>query len=226
MLNTMIETLTTTGGGDITNMEVIMAMLTAVGLGMLIALTYLTTNRDSYGRRSFSMTLIMLPVILAVIILFVGSNVARAFSLAGILSIIRFRSAPGDAKDIGYIFFSTAVGIGCGVGMYAGSAIFVVFMALVMLILEKVIFSEKTCIKNVKITIPEDLSFENAFEDVFEKYTKKHKLLKLKTTDLGSLYEAQYQIVMNEGVREKEFIDELRVRNGNLNIVMTVHATE
>lgn len=224
MLNSITENLTTaTSGLEVTNIEVVMAMIVALGLGIIIGATYLISNKHALNRRGFSLTLIMLPIILAVIILFVGSNVARAFSLAGVLSIIRFRSAPGESKDIGYIFFSTAAGVGCGVGMYLGSSIFVVFMSIVMLILEKLSFGGNGTAKRLKIVIPEDLNYENVFDEVFEKYTNRHVLQKIKTTDLGSLYEANYEVTLKDGIKEKEFIDELRVRNGNLSIMLTMH---
>ncbi|QHI73978.1 DUF4956 domain-containing protein [Aminipila terrae] len=200
-----------------------MAMIVALGLGIIIAVTYLISNKYVLNRKGFSLTLIMLPIILAVIILFVGSNVARAFSLAGVLSIIRFRSAPGESKDIGYIFFATAAGVGCGVGMYLGSTIFVVFMSIVMLILEKLTFGGNNRAKKLKIVIPEDLNYENVFDEVFNKYTSRYALQKIKTTDLGSLYEANYEVTLKQGIQDKEFIDELRARNGNLNITLTMY---
>ncbi|QIB70189.1 DUF4956 domain-containing protein [Aminipila butyrica] len=223
MLNSITENLTTTlSSAETTNLEVVLAMIVALGLGIIIAAAYLISNRYAMNRKSFSITLIMLPIILAVIILFVGSNVARAFSLAGVLSIIRFRSAPGDAKDIGYIFFATAAGVGCGVGMYLGSSLFVVFMSAIMLILEKLNLGDNGKSKRLKIIIPEDLNYENAFEEVFQQYARRHVLQRIKTTDLGSLYEASYEVTLKAGTSEKEFIDELRVRNGNLNITMTL----
>lgn len=222
MLNSIQELLSSTSQTEtITNSDVLMSMGVALVLGIIIGVTYLASNKDRYDRKSFAITLVMLPVILGVIILFVGSNVARAFSLAGTLSIIRFRSAPGDAKDIGYIFFSTAVGVGCGVGMYAGCLIFTVIMSVVMLALEHLKFGSATA-KKLKITIPEDLNYEDAFSDVFEKMTSEAKLLRLKTTDLGSLYEAVYRVKVREDISDKELIDELRTRNGNLNISMTM----
>jgi hypothetical protein len=225
MLNSITESLTTAvTSADVTTIEVIMAMCVALGLGMIIALCYLTTNKTALNRRSFALTLIMLPAILSVIILFIGGNVARAFSLAGTLSIIRFRSAPGDAKDIGYIFFATATGLACGVGMYTGGAAFVILMSLVMFVLEKLHFGGNGTAKNLKIAIPEDLNYEDAFKEVFEKYTSSYKLNKIRTTDLGSLFEAVYQVVLKPDITEKEFIDELRVRNGNLSIGLTMHA--
>ncbi len=222
MLNSIQEALSTTAQTEvITNTDVLMSMGVALVLGIIIGATYLISNKERYDRKSFAVTLVMLPIILGVIILFVGSNVARAFSLAGTLSIIRFRSAPGDAKDIGYIFFSTAVGVGCGVGMYTGCLIFAVIMSLIMLALEHLKIGSEDA-KRLKITIPEDLNYQEAFSDVFEKLTKESKLLRIKTTDLGSLYEAVYRVRTKDGVSDKELIDELRTRNGNLNISLTM----
>lgn len=224
MLNSITENLTTiTSGTEVSNVQVTMAMIVALGLGIIIAVTYLISNKYVLNRKGFSLTLIMLPIILAVIILFVGSNVARAFSLAGVLSIIRFRSAPGESKDIGYIFFATAAGVGCGVGMYLESTIFVIFMSIVMLILEKLTFGGNSRAKKLKIVIPEDLNYENVFDEVFNKYTSRYALQKIKTTDLGSLYEANYEVTLKQEAQDKEFIDELRARNGNLNITLTMY---
>ncbi|MBN7773899.1 DUF4956 domain-containing protein [Clostridium aminobutyricum] len=225
MLNSLTESLTNAATStDATTAGVIVAMCTALGLGMMIALCYLATNKTALNRRGFALTLIMLPAILSVIILFIGGNVARAFSLAGTLSIIRFRSAPGDAKDIGYIFFATAAGLACGVGMYAGGAAFVIVMSLIMFLLEKLNFGGSGTAKSLKVTIPENLNYEDAFKDVLEKYTSHYKLNRIRTTDLGSLFEANYQVTLKPEFTEKDFIDDLRVKNGNLSIVLTMQS--
>jgi len=167
----------------------------------------------------------MLPIILSVIILFIGSNIARAFSLAGTLSIIRFRSAPGDPKDIGYIFFDIAAGLACGVGLFGYGAIFVVILCLIMILAEKFKFFEKKQMQKVlKITIPENLNYQGAFDEILKKYTKKYSLTRIKTTDLGSLFELNYNVIMLHDEDEQEFINELRCRNGNLNIILAVSA--
>lgn len=224
MLNSITENLTSISSNvEISNIDVLLSMVIALALGIIVAITYLVSNKYALNKKGFSLTLIMLPIILAVIILFVGSNVARAFSLAGVLSIIRFRSAPGESKDIGYIFFATAIGVGCGVGMYLGSAIFTMLMSIILLILENINFGGSGTSKKLKIFIPEALNYENAFDEVFEKYTNSHILQRIKTTDLGSIYEANYEITLKRGIKEKEFIDELRVRNGNLSILLTLH---
>ncbi len=201
----------------------LITMAVALVLGMIIAFTYYKTQSEEYYQRSLAITLCMLPIILSVIILFIGSNIARAFSLAGTLSIIRFRSAPGDAKDIGFIFFDIAAGLACGVGLYGYGALFVIVLCVAIILLEALkIFEKKTTNKTLKILIPEDLNYEGAFDDVLESYTKRHNLTRIKTTDLGSLFELCYNVVMKDDVNEQEFLNELRCRNGNLSIILSV----
>ncbi len=206
---------------DMTFTSVLVTMLIAVLFGAVIGFTYYKTQEENY-QRSMAITLLMLPIILSVIILFVGSDIARAFSLAGTLSIIRFRSAPGDPKDIGFIFFDIAAGLACGVGLYGYGALFVVLLCTVMVIAEKGgLFEKKDAPKTLRITVPENLNFGGAFDEVLEKYTHSYALTKIKTTDLGSLYELSYNVIMRKDADDKAFIDELRCRNGNLNIALS-----
>lgn len=209
---------------DLTVGSAILTMLIAILFGTAIAFTYYRTQEDTY-QRSMAITLLMLPVILSVIILFIGSNIARAFSLAGTLSIIRFRSAPGDPKDIGFIFFDIAAGLACGVGLYGYGAIFVLLLCGLMLVAERLrIFEKKTVKKTLKITIPENLNYQGAFDEVLNKYTQTYTLTKIKTTDLGSLFELCYTVTMLHDNDEQQFINELRCRNGNLNIILSLAA--
>ena len=209
---------------DITVGGAVITMLVAIVFGAVIGLTYYKTQEENY-QRSMAVTLLMLPIILSVIIMFVGSNIARAFSLAGTLSIIRFRSAPGDPKDIGFIFFDIAAGLACGVGLYGYGAIFVVLLCVVMILTEKFgLFEKKSVEKTLRITIPESLNYQGAFDEILKKYTKKYSLTRIKTTDLGSLFELNYNVIMLHDEDEQEFINELRCRNGNLNIILAVGA--
>ena len=209
---------------DITIGSAIITMLVAVVFGAAICFTYYKTQEENY-QRSMAVTLLMLPIILSVIILFIGSNIARAFSLAGTLSIIRFRSAPGDPKDIGFIFFDIAAGLACGVGLFGYGAIFVAILCVIMILAEKFKFFEKKQAQKVlKITIPENLNYQGAFDEILKKYTKKYSLTRIKTTDLGSLFELNYNVIMLHDEDEQEFINELRCRNGNLNIILAVSA--
>jgi hypothetical protein len=194
----------------------------ALLFGFIISFTYYKTQDEAFYQRSMAITLLMLPVILSVMILFTGSNIARAFSLAGALSIIRFRSAPGDPKDIGFIFFDVAAGLSCGVGLYGYGTIFVVFLCLIILFTEKLhLFEKKSVQKSLRITIPEDLNYQGAFDDILNIYTTRHTMEKIKTTDLGSLFEISYKVSMKTDINEQEFLNQLRCRNGNLNIMLT-----
>jgi len=221
-MDNLFNNILANASADITVGSAIIAMLTALIFGGTIGFTYYKTQEDNY-QRSMAITLLMLPIILSVIIVFIGSNIARAFSLAGTLSIIRFRSAPGDPKDIGFIFFDIAAGLACGVGLYGYGAIFVVILCVVMVIAEKFKFFEKKSVQKVlKITIPENMNFQGAFDEILKKYTKKYTLTGIKTTDLGSLFELNYNVIMLNDEDEQEFINELRCRNGNLNIILAV----
>lgn len=220
-MNNLFNTVLANLSEEITPLSAVITMVTALILGGVIAFTYRKTQDEAMYQRSLAVTLVMLPIILSVIILFVGSNIARAFSLAGTLSIIRFRSAPGDAKDIGFIFFDIAAGLACGVGLYAYGALFVIILCLALIILEKAnMFRSRTFHKTLKITIPEDLNYSGAFEDILTAYTKSHTLTKIKTTDLGSLFELVYRVSVADGMDEHQFLNELRTRNGNLTIVL------
>lgn len=207
---------------ELTLTAALVTMFAAVVFGGIIAVTYHATQDEAVYQRNFAVTLFMLPIILSVIILFVGSNIARAFSLAGTLSIIRFRSAPGDPKDIGFIFFDIAAGLACGVGLYGYGALFVVILCAAISIIEKTnLFRRKNVYKKLEIVIPESLNCYGAFDDIFEKYSISFSLEKMKTTDLGSLFKLDYNIRMKENVNEQDFINELRTRNGNLTIMLS-----
>lgn len=207
--------------------DTMIAMILSLVYGIIISICYLRTNKSAASPHAFAVTLIMLPVILAIIILFVGNDVARAFSLAGTASIIRFRSAPGEPKDIGFIFFALAAGLSCGVGLYLAGFLFTVFLSAAVLILDLTRFgARKNSAQTLKITIPEDLNYRDAFTEILDDHTDSYALKRVKTTDLGSLFEVNYEVVLSENTDEKSFLDELRCRNGNLSIVLTMAPTE
>ncbi len=185
------------------------------------------THKNKSPSQSFALTLVMIPAIITIIVLLVGSNIARAFSLAGVFAIIRFRSAPGDPKDIAYVLFSTAMGLACGMGYLAYGAIVSAVLCAVMLILEQIHFGKpKNGSKTLKITIPENLNYQEAFTDVLKKYTTSYELTRIKTTDLGSLFILVYAITAPDSLNERELIDALRARNGNLTITLVLAAAQ
>lgn len=211
----------TTSDAAITLPGLLAALGVAMAMGLVISLVYAKTHRTGTPSQSFALTLVMLPIVVTVIILLVGSNIARAFSLSGAFAIIRFRSAPGDAKDITYVLFTMAAGM--GFLLYA--AVITAVLCAVMLVLELVKFGRpQGTAKLLKITIPESLDYQNAFDGVLQKYTLSSKLHKIKTADLGSLYELAYSVTTKDSVSDKDFIDELRCRNGNLNITLVLDA--
>ncbi|MGN0328206.1 MAG: DUF4956 domain-containing protein [Lachnospira sp.] len=195
----------------------------AIVIGIVIAVAYMLICRKEGYQKSFIVGLSILPAIVAVVILLVGSNVARAFSMAGAFALVRFRSAPGSAKDISVVFFSMASGLACGLGYVTFSVVFVVIIVLVLLVLNIIGFGSKDDRKKqLRITIPENLNYTSVFDDVFEKYTSEVNLNRVKTTNMGTMFELTYDIKLLNDVNEKDFIDELRVRNGNLNIMLSM----
>jgi hypothetical protein len=225
MLNSIFATATSATEATLTMGNLLFALLAAFATGILISLVYMRTHKDNNPSQSFALTMVILPAVIAVIILLVGSNIARAFSLAGAFSIIRFRSAPGDPKDIAYVLFSLAVGLACGMGYLAYGVIFTLVVCVAMLLLDALKFGQsKMTGKILKIAIPENLDYQHALDDVLNQYTVSHKLMKVKTADLGSLYELVYHVTTRDDIKEKDFIDELRCRNGNLNITLVMNA--
>lgn len=188
-------------------------------------MVYMFTNRDKHYSQGFVITLAVLPAIISIIILLVGSNVARAFSLAGAFSIIRFRSNAGDAKDITYIFITLAAGLACGAGLIAYAMLFVVIISAFLILISLIGFGvPKNKVRILKITIPESLNYEEAFADIFSETTVKCELTKIKTSDLGSMFVLVYEVVTKPDVKDKDFIDMLRCRNGNCDIILSLAA--
>ena len=220
----MLETIiTSTNWESFTLMNSLLVIGTSIILGILISVVYMKTHEKNNFNSGFSTTLIMLPVIISIIILLVGNNVARAFSLAGAFSIIRFRSAPGDPKDIAYIFFTLAIGLTCGMGYVTYAVLFTLILSAVMIGLHITKFTEpKNKNMELKITIPEDLNYEGVFEKVLDNYTNSYNIQRVRTRDFGSLFELTYTISLKPDINQKSFIDELRCRNGNLNISLTL----
>ena len=200
----------------------IMTIIVAIVLGGLISVTYMKTNPNGYSQ-NFTLTMIILPVIVAMIILLIGNNIARAFSLAGAFSIIRFRSAPGDPKDIAYVLFTMAAGLACGVGMLGYAVLFTVILCLLMILLKRFNFAaNKKTQKLLKVTVPENLVYEEAFIEVFKQFGVGHELKKIRTAELGSLYELVYNITINDSLNQKALLDAIRCRNGNLDLSLTL----
>lgn len=229
MLNsTILQTIiSSTTGEAFTLANTLTIIFSAIILGLIISIAYIKTNKKNGYSSNFPITLIMLPVIIAIIILLVGNNIATAFSLAGAFSIIRFRSAPGDPKDIAYVFFTLAVGLTCGMGYIIYAVIFTIILCTLMILLDVTKFGKaKSKTMQLKITVPEDLNYEEAFEEILESHTNSYHVENIRTRDFGALFELTYKVNLKENANQKDFIDALRCRNGNLNINLTLSGFE
>lgn len=209
---------------ELTLVNALLTILISIALGAIISFTYMKTQ-PMYNQ-SFTLTMIVLPAIIAIIILLIGSNIARAFSLAGAFSIIRFRSAPGDPKDIAFVLFTMAAGLACGVGSFGYAVLFTIALCLLMFFLKAIKFgAKKSAQKLLKVTIPENLGYEEAFDEIFKTFKIDYELRKVRTTELGSLYELVYLVTIDHLTNQKEFLDAVRCRNGNLDITLTMSPT-
>ena len=211
MLNTVIS------GTEITTSAFFACTAVSLILGLGAAL--LSTYKSKYSQ-SFVLTLAMLPAVVQLIIMLVNGNVGVGVAVAGTFGLVRFRSANGTAKEIGSIFLVMAIGLATGMGYLALAAVFFAIMAAFTLALTAVGFGAgRAGERELKITIPENLDYDGLFDDLFSKYTRASELERVKTTNMGTLYELCYKITLRDEHTTKAFMDELRTRNGNLNIV-------
>lgn len=206
----------------ITGTEITLAtffICTAVSLALGLGIALLCMYKSSYTR-SIAVTLAMLPAVVQIIIMLVNGNIGTGVAVAGAFGLVRFRSAPGTAKEIGMIFLAMAIGLATGMGYVAAAALFFVIMAVFSLVLVQMRFGEAgERERELKITIPENLDYDGLFDDLFQKYTGSVRLERVRTTNMGTLYELDYRITLRDEQVPKTFLDELRCRNGNLNIV-------
>ncbi len=218
----MFESVFSTATEGATNLgDAVISLTFAIIMGVVISVAYMIVSRKEGYNRDFIMGLVLLPAIVSMVILLIGSSVARAFSMAGAFALVRFRSAPGSAKDIAIVFLTMASGLACGLGLIFYAVVAVVIIIVVMVLLYYLGFGTyKPCQKQLKIIIPENLNYSGVFDEAFGKYCEKTQLRNIKTANMGTLYELTYWVDLKPGIDEKAFIDELRIRNGNLNIAL------
>ncbi|MGN0660931.1 MAG: DUF4956 domain-containing protein [Oscillospiraceae bacterium] len=192
---------------------------TVVSLVLGIGTAFISMFKTKCSQ-SFAITLAIIPTIVQIVIMLVNGNIGAGVAVAGAFSLVRFRSAPGTAKEIGLIFLAMTIGLATGMGYVVLGIAFFAVIAVVMLLLTAINFGQSGASQRVlKITIPENLDYDGLFDDLFDIYLKSYSLDKIKTTNMGTLYELQYLITLKGSNVPKAFIDELRCRNGNLNIV-------
>ena len=195
----------------------------ALCLGFALALIYCFRSRYT---KSFVVTLATLPAIVAVVIMMVNGNLGAGVAVAGAFSLVRFRSVPGQARDIAFIFLAMAVGLVCGMGYLVYAALICAILGGANLLLQLTNFggSASRLDRTVTITVPEDLDFVGLFDEVLDRYTTSHDLVAVKTTNMGSLYKLQYNVLLKRVDCVRNLIDELRCRNGNLEIALSYQA--
>lgn len=200
----------------ITLTQFLVCMIASLVLGVLAAVVFTYKNSHS---GSLAVALALLPCVVAMVIMMVNGNVGAGLAVAGTFALVRFRSAPGTAREITGLFFSVALGLACGMGFVGLAAAFFAIFALALLILTATNFCQRGGIRTLKITIPENLDYDGLFDDLFAEYTRSHELVRVRTTNMGTLYELTYHVCFKSGDVTKEFIDAVRCRNGNLNII-------
>ena len=203
--------------GDVLTIDTYLICLLASGVCGL--LTALAASVRSHASKSFLTSLMLLPMIVCTVIAMVNGNIGTGMAVMGAFSLIRFRSVPGKARDIVVIFLSMTAGLACAGGFVAIALVFTVIVCLIMIVLTLIPLGSELAM-DLHITIPESLRYANEFDDLFRKYLKSHRLVRARTTNMGSLYKLQYRVQMKDAKQSQAFIDELRCRNGNLEIAL------
>lgn len=219
MLNDLfgnVLNLTSNGENVLTVEGVMICTVASIVLGILVAALYMF--KSTYTK-NYVITVALLPAMVQIVIMLVNGNLGAGVAVMGAFSLVRFRSLPGTAKEIGTIFLAMALGLATGMGYVGYAVVFLVIIGAAMLLLTVLGFGEKnTGERELKITIPEDLDYEHVFDDLFAEYTDSVRLIQVKTTNMGSLFELKYMIRMKANCSEKAMLDAIRCRNGNLNI--------
>lgn len=201
----------------------LIAVISSIVLGFIVAITFMYKNTYT---KSFISALILIPAIETVVIMLVNDNIGVGLSVAGSFALIRFRSVKGNAKELLAIFLAMTIGIICGTGYIALAVIFTLLLCVVIFVLALTDFGKQSDNdRYLKITIPESLNYEEAFDEVLNKYTRSYELDGIKTLALGSIFRLDYKIIMKDSKQLKDMINELRTRNGNLEIMCGKNST-
>lgn len=215
MFNSIFDSTST--GLDITTGLICAAV--ALALGIVIAITHMKTSQTSKG---FLTTLATLPLLVMAVMIMINGNLGTSIAILGAFSLIRFRSIQGQAKDLLSVFFAMTIGLACGMGHILFAAVITVVAVVAIVFFSNTHLLEPNKRQRIlKIVIPEDLDYEEVFDEIFSKYTSRAELTRMKTINMGSLYKLTYDVVMKPGVKEKDFLDELRVKNCNLKILLS-----
>ena len=196
-----------------------MAVGVALLLGIALAITHAKTTQTT---KSMLITLAVLPVLVMAVMIMINGNLGTSIAILGDFSLIRFRSMEGRAKDLLAIFAAMMIGLACGMGhVLFGAVITAVYIVAVVFFTFTSILEPNRHERVLKIVIPEDLDYEDVFTEIFKKYTSSHRLVRMKTINMGSLYKLTYDVKVKRGVKEKEFLDAIRVKNCNLKVLLS-----
>lgn len=205
--------------------DFLLCMGASLVIGIVMALAYMYRTRYT---KSFVVTLALLPAVVCVVIMMVNGNVGTGVAVAGAFSLVRFRSVPGTAKEIGTLFLAMGAGLIAGMGYLGYAALFTLIMCAMFMLYNRLDFGAKKnadTYKTIQITIPEDLDYSGVFDDIFGEYTTSYELSHVKTTNMGSMFKLTYNISLRDVRKEKEMVDKLRCRNGNLEINISKQET-
>lgn len=201
--------------------DFLICVVFALLIGVIIALSYMYKTRHT---KSFVITLATLPAVVCVVIMMVNGNIGAGVAVAGAFSLVRFRSVPGTAKEIGMIFLAMGAGLVTGMGYIGYAVVFAIIICLVNLLythLSVKVNMKETRYKTIKITIPEDLDYTGVFDELLIEYTDSYELLQVKLINMGSMFRLTYDVVFKKTINEKELIDKIRERNGNLEVIIS-----
>ncbi len=216
MLNSIFSSVSST---SIEISSLIICLVVSLVLGFIIALVHKYTSRCS---KDFLITVALLPILVQSVMLMVNGNLGTSVAIMGAFSLVRFRSIPGTSKEILIVFFAMAVGLATGMGQIWFALMLTIIGTVMIVLFNKVsLFDRNSKEKELKILIPENLDYTDVFNDIFSEYTKKVSLVKSKTTNMGSMFELTYSVILKDKVKEKDFIDKIRMRNGNLKISLS-----
>ena len=214
----MLESIFSTTEATISLQNCLICIGVAIILGLVISFVHKKTTKTT---PNFLLTIAILPVLVQVVILLINGNLGTSLAVAGAFSLIRFRSMPGNSKEIITVFWAMAIGLALGMGYVVFAAIVTVIVAALILIFNAIAGKmEDKSRKKLKVVIPENLDYNEVFDDIFEKYTDKVELLKVKTTNMGSMFEVSYMVTLKQNINEKDFLDEIRVRNANMLVML------
>ena len=209
----------------ITVTDFLFCLVASLGIGMIMALTYMYRTRYT---KSFVVTLALLPAVVCVVIMMVNGNVGTGVAVAGAFSLVRFRSVPGTAKEIGTLFLAMGVGLITGMGYIGYAILFTLVMCAIFFLYSQLDFGatkNASVYKTLNVTIHESLDYSNIFDDIFKEYTTSAELARVKTTNMGSMFRLTYHVRLKDASIEKEMIDKIRCRNGNLEISVSKQDT-